>query len=296
MDTLDINVLVVEDNRDDALFLERVLTDEGYNVWLAAAPREAARLLRTTVFFAVVTELYIEGVSAAQLSCRVWETNKNIGVVVLAGYESIPRAVEAMESGIFCYLTKPLNAPEVRMVVKRAIEWYYLKTSCEDKNSFAELSVKDALTGTYNRRFLSLFLAKKAASFSSFAVIMFDIDFFKKYNDAQGHQAGDALLRDVSKVFQDSVRTSDAVFRYGGEEFLIFLDMASKESAALIAERIRNAVSVFVPATVSGGVAAFPQDGGTVDTLIAAADSALYRSKETGRNKITVASSESTEI
>jgi diguanylate cyclase (GGDEF)-like protein len=115
---------------------------------------------------------------------------------------------------------------------------------------------------------------------------MVDIDHFKVFNDTRGHPAGDELLNQLCKLFQDSVRQGDIVFRYGGEEFLIFLEHTSKQVAYSVSERIRQAVQAQMPVTVSIGISTFPDDGQDTDELINKADVALYKAKEQGRNRV----------
>jgi len=125
---------------------------------------------------------------------------------------------------------------------------------------------------------------------------MIDIDYFKDYNDRYGHIVGDAILRELSKSIQEAIRQIDLMGRYGGEEFSIILSETDKGAAQFAAERIRQAIEdrrirVYdeeLKITVSIGISAFPQDGKEIKTLIDRADSALYRAKEAGRNRICV--------
>ena len=128
------------------------------------------------------------------------------------------------------------------------------------------------------------------------AVIMADIDQFKRLNDEFGHLLGDEVLRQVSSLFHQQLRKIDVVCRYGGEEFAILLTQITAQQAIAIAEKLRRMVESFqfpgVPRTItiSAGVAAFPTHGKTRDDMIRAADSGLYAAKQAGRNRICVAS------
>ena len=123
---------------------------------------------------------------------------------------------------------------------------------------------------------------------------MLDLDHFKELNDAAGHIAGDAVLREVADVLRGQVRRVDVVARYGGEEFCLVLPQVSKADAMEVAEKLRRSIAEqsFAPAapggiTASAGVAHLPSDAGTLDALLEAADAALYASKRRGRNRIT---------
>ena len=118
---------------------------------------------------------------------------------------------------------------------------------------------------------------------------MIDIDNFKAFNDTYGHQAGDSIIREISKIFRDASRKIDVVARYGGEEFGIILPITKKEEALILAERIRRAVETspgLKNITISIGVSSFPEDGEKKEDLIAYADRALYKAKRSGKNRI----------
>jgi diguanylate cyclase (GGDEF)-like protein len=126
------------------------------------------------------------------------------------------------------------------------------------------------------------------------AVIMADIDQFKKLNDEFGHLLGDEVLRQVSSLFHQQLRKIDVVCRYGGEEFALLLTQTNIEQAAVIAEKLRRSVEGYqfpgVPrrVTISAGVAAFSTHGKTRDEMIRAADNGLYAAKQSGRNRVCV--------
>jgi diguanylate cyclase (GGDEF)-like protein len=162
-----------------------------------------------------------------------------------------------------------------------------------------QLAYLDGLTGIFNRRFFELRIMEEIERAKRFgtgmAVIMADIDEFKKLNDEFGHVLGDEVLRQVSSVFHQQLRKVDVVCRYGGEEFGILLTQVNGEQALTIAEKLRKMVAGWqfpgVPRTVtiSSGVGIFPDHGSTRDALVKAADSALYAAKQGGRNKVCLA-------
>lgn len=163
------------------------------------------------------------------------------------------------------------------------------------------LAMIDELTGIPNTRSLMMtlknFFAGAARSKQPLSFAMVDIDHFKKFNDTYGHQTGDVVLRKLAELLQSSVREADVVARYGGEEFSIILPQTDKHAAWLVLERLRKAVESHCftdsnrefKVTISIGVAAYPDEGVTsIHTLIEKADAALYHSKETSRNKVTI--------
>jgi diguanylate cyclase (GGDEF)-like protein len=161
-------------------------------------------------------------------------------------------------------------------------------------------SVRDALTGLYNRHF---FQDRYAAEFAfarrhrtPLTTMMLDVDFFKAVNDTHGHQAGDALLRSVGSALNSLTRKEDVVARYGGEEFVVLVRGVSVDNAALSAERLRRAIgeletpweNQMLRVTVSVGVATMhaEREFTTSGELLAAADLALYTAKQEGRNRV----------
>ena len=129
---------------------------------------------------------------------------------------------------------------------------------------------------------------------------MIDVDHFKLYNDTCGHLAGDEVLRNIAAIFRRCIRESDCVGRYGGEEFLIILPETVADDAWRIADRIRSrlaeedfpADSQPVKITISGGIATFPGNGRSPESLLKSADAALYQAKDHGRNRVVPAASE----
>jgi diguanylate cyclase (GGDEF)-like protein len=157
-----------------------------------------------------------------------------------------------------------------------------------------KLSTSDALTGLHNRRFLTQRLSEELIRSyrhkGSFAVLMADVDEFKKYNDAFGHPAGDEVLKRVASILLSSTRSVDCTARYGGEEFAVLLTDTSSAVAAEVAERIRARLAAQdFPGrkiTLSIGIGEFPEHGQTGEEVISAADEALYAAKRAGRNRV----------
>jgi two-component system cell cycle response regulator len=165
------------------------------------------------------------------------------------------------------------------------------------------LSITDGLTGVWNRRYLELTLRKEIDRAQRFdrplSVLMVDIDHFKRVNDLCGHQRGDEVLVELSRRVLESIRTQiDTLARYGGEEFVVVLPETPEEGARVVAEKIRSTVRDHsfasdagpdVSTSVSVGVASYPADGSSAQQLLHAADLAMYRAKQGGRDRVEVA-------
>lgn len=171
------------------------------------------------------------------------------------------------------------------------------------KSALKQQSIRDALTGLFNRRYLDESLSKEIAragrSGTPVGIIMIDIDHFKRFNDTHGHDAGDTVLQSVGKFISGHVREGDIACRYGGEEFTLIMPGATLESAHARAEELRKGVmslqithagKPLESITLSLGVATFPQFGETGELVIQAADAALYQAKHSGRNRTETAS------
>jgi diguanylate cyclase (GGDEF)-like protein len=182
-------------------------------------------------------------------------------------------------------------AHEVSVAIERALNYEKIK----------KLTVIDELTGVYNRRKfdadLKSTLNEAIRYVKSLSLLMIDIDYFKKYNDAYGHQRGDMVLERIGKIFLENKRNTDRVYRYGGEEFSVICSETNKENARIFAERLREVVyqskfegeEMIGPAsrlTISIGVSSFPFNSTNLEGLIKYADDAMYRAKAGGRNRV----------
>lgn len=166
-------------------------------------------------------------------------------------------------------------------------------------------SSSDPLTGLFNRRHLAEILEAEVAraqnNSSPVGIIMADLDHFKTINDTYGHKAGDLMLQALGKLIKQCVRAADSVFRYGGEEFVIILPGASEQVLSRCAEDIRSRLEQLsvecdgqeIQATISLGIATYPQHGANGDEVLVHADQALYSAKREGRNRVAICPVES---
>lgn len=227
----------------------------------------------------------------------------DIPVLMLTGEEDVRLKIKALEQGASDYITKPFNGGEL---VARVRVHYKIKALQEElretNRRLEELSNTDDLTKLYNRRyFMELFELEfqRAQRYEArLSFVMIDIDHFKRFNDTCGHLMGDRILFEVAQIMRENLRVHDIVGRYGGEEFALLMPETDAKGALVVAERYRKRVEEFIHiegdrdlrVTISLGVASYPRNNiKSVDDLIRQADSALYKAKNNGRNRVETA-------
>jgi diguanylate cyclase (GGDEF)-like protein len=244
---------------------------------------------------------------------RQTELGRSIYIIVLTSPDDDERLAVALDSGADDFLDKPLDArllnARLRAGRRMIREQQLLRLEQEHlRRRLLELSITsqhareaaltDVLTGLYNRRHAMDRLAQEWAEadrgLRPLAVLMLDIDYFKVVNDSYGHDAGDSVLRRVADVLRAIARLSDVVCRYGGEEFLIIAPDTPLDGAFQLAERIRVGIErqsmpvggQTIRLSMSLGVAVKDGRIGSHERLLKAADEALYRAKQKGRNRV----------
>jgi len=207
-----------------------------------------------------------------------------------------------MNAGADDYLTKPFNKGELRVRLRAGRRILELQQQLRDaRDRFEKAAHTDPLTGAHNRGSIEGLLAaeldRSRRNAQPLAVVMLDIDFFKKVNDTFGHLAGDEVLRETVRRLQAQLRAYDHLGRYGGEEFLLVLPGDGKEGAYTLAERLRMAIADqsvntsagMIDTSVSIGVCVVPESNDQgMEALIHQADTMLYQAKEQGRNRVEI--------
>lgn len=234
------------------------------------------------------------------------------GSTLATGYLCVPLMAQGTSLGIFHirFLSCATQGREAgaleakqRLAVAVAENLSLALANLKLRESLQNQAIHDPLTGLYNRRYLEetmdreLHRARRQQTF--LGVVMMDLDHFKDFNDIFGHTAGDALLSAVANVITTGIRAEDIACRYGGEEFLLIMPGASLETTRERAENLRQSLKnlqvkyqgqLLKSTTISLGVAIFPDHGLTAEEVIAAADAALYRAKQAGRDRVEIAS------
>ena len=302
----DSRILIVSDDCIAAGNMRQVIDGEiRCSVTIAPDGETARNAIGDVDFDLVILDEQIAGEDPLRLGTMIRarpETRQAATLLVTAG-DDIEVATRALELGFNDYISSPVDLVELTARLRSQLrrKHYADKLRENMRNSLVQ-AVTDPLTGTYNRRYanshLDILVEKCRARDSGLAVMMLDLDRFKKINDTYGHAAGDAVLREFSRRLQDNVRGVDLVARMGGEEFMVVMPDVTPDLASEIAERVRSATAdpeIAIPGedlalnvTVSIGFAVL-NEVESVFELIKRADDALYRSKNTGRNRVTVA-------
>ncbi len=288
-------ILVVDDNKMNLLMLTDILEEEGYEVFTlldSQKVEETAILVKPDAILLDIVMPKKDGFEICSSLKKMEETNK-IPVIMVTAMTEAKLLRKAFDLGAFDYIKKPFDQIEVVARLKSAIRYH------EQQKKLESLAMRDGLTNLYNHRMVIELLEKEYAKSNRkqtpIAFLMFDIDHFKKVNDTYGHKGGDAVIRGIGELLLESVRESDIVGRYGGEEFCLTLSELSFDNVLLLAKRLREAIEMheFVEGnkvmkiTTSIGIAyKNPSSNIGYNDLILIADKKLYEAKRNGRNQV----------
>ena len=317
-------ILLVDDREDTLNLLTILLSEQGYLTESTIEPDKAINLAENVKPDLILLDVMMPEINGYQL-CSILRKNKlthDIPVIFMSALDGTEEKIKGFELGCVDYITKPFDLDEVMARVNHQLEVCRLQKELKEKNKILKheleirielehklrstnqklknLAIVDSLTGIANRRKFDqkieqewLRLAREKAFLS---LIIVDVDYFKLYNDAYGHQAGDDCLQQVAQTISRTIkRPADLVARYGGEEFAVILPSTDKIGANHIADCIKCAIEELkIPhtnstvadyVTVSQGVATtIPNADSLFESLICLADVALYEAKDRGRN------------
>lgn len=314
-------MLIVDDEPAIVNVLSTLLEPEGFQISSAFSGEAALELLEESVFDVLITDIRMDGMDGFELIEHTRCIDPYIHVIVITAHDCYDMVRKALSHGAYDYVTKPLdNHDAIVSIVKRA----NLSTRLERDNTSLleqlsashamledanrrlrelndELLVQastDSLTQLYNRRHLDASMENEVARRNRYpdplSVVMLDIDNFKSFNDQHGHEGGDIALQQISRILESCARNTDAVGRFGGEEFLVILPKTDPVNAMVFAERMRVTIEKTpiklgpknFSVTASIGVAGVAVDDPPTSPqqLLGAADAALYAAKGEGRN------------
>ena len=292
-------ILIIEDEEDILALLSGLLASEDYRVITAGNGREGIKKFQEHNPDLIITDVRMPIMDGIEVLREVKTKESDTEVIILTGHSDEATAIDCLRLGAYDYFRKPLEDIDVLLTaVERVLE----KRNLELKNrslvkQLEELSIKDPLTGLYNYRYLQSCLDEEIDRSRRyghrFFILMIDADHFKDINDTYGHLFGDHVLKKLGELLAAELRSTDRLFRYGGEEFLVIMNELTKAEVAMVVkrlmERIRNHQFCYegqaAKITVSMGGAFFPDGAEDKLELIKTADQALYKAKESGRNR-----------
>ena len=303
-------VLLTDDEPVQRMLIGRMLSRAGYEVVMAEDGQQALQMMQQGEFCLLITDWEMPNLDGIGLcrAARSINLPHYTYTILLTSRDASEHVVMGLQAGADDYLTKPIIEPELLARLntgKRLVEMERSLRQALEENR--RLSIIDALTGVYNRRYLMEQLVKEVERSARYhhplSLMLCDVDHFKRINDTYGHQCGDETLVQFSQSLRNCLRETDWISRYGGEEFVIVLPETNLSAAAQVAERCRAALAKeplkignqLLPVTASFGVSGWQEGvpvGAEVSKLIALADTGVYASKQNGRNRVTVQAQE----
>jgi two-component system chemotaxis response regulator CheY len=305
-----MRILLADDDRASRVIAETAILGLGHECETVSDGTQAWDAFRVRPPDVVISDLAMPGLTGLAL-CREIREHELGGYtyfILYSGHGGHDRILEGMNAGADDYLIKPLDSNDLEAHLISADRVTALHRQLGDQRTELErlngeltaIGLRDPLTGLGNRRALKDDLVRMEARVNryghSYCLALLDVDHFKAYNDTYGHQAGDQVLQVVAARLKDLARTGDALYRYGGEEFLCIFPEQSPADATLATERMRSGLEkLAVPhagngvgvLTLSAGVATLDADDvRTADEVLRGADEALYRAKRLGRNRV----------
>jgi two-component system cell cycle response regulator len=297
------NILLVEDKVIDVANFREALRDDGHHIERTSTVEDGMAAAAADTYDLIVCSLNLGGgvdVLRMVSQLRALEKTRQIPILMIGENTQIDRLAKALDLGVNDYVIKPFDRNEliarVRTQIRRGRFQSLLRKSYEASISLALI---DSLTGLYNRRYLLTYLQSMMAGVENrgkpLAVLLIDVDHFKRINDTHGHGVGDEILRSLADRMTGNLRNVDMVARIGGEEFVVVMPDTNLSVAGRVAGRLLEKVAdppfevteaLSLPVTISIGVAMRDDVGDTIETFLARADAALYKAKDMGRNQM----------
>jgi two-component system cell cycle response regulator len=295
-------ILLVDDRPSSYERLAPVLSAE-HTVDVEPNPSEALFHAAEGNYDLLIVSLGLENYDGLRLcsQARSLDRTRAVPILAIADPSENVRLLRGLEIGVNDYLMRPVDKNELLARARTQIrKRRYAEHLRDNVQNSIEMAVTDALTGLHNRRYMESHLGslaeQAAARGKPLALMMLDIDYFKKINDTYGHDGGDDVLREFAMRIRKSIRGIDLACRYGGEEFVIVMPETDMQVAGMVAERLRRSIAgepftihngtKRLDVTISIGLSTLETKGEPIADVLKRADVALYRAKHDGRNRV----------
>ncbi|MBW2058949.1 MAG: diguanylate cyclase [Deltaproteobacteria bacterium] len=286
-------VLIVDDVHDTVEIIKKLLEYEGYQVLTAYTGEEGVRIALEEDPDVVVLDINLPGIDGNEALRQIHNKNPDQSVIMLTAYANVDNTIQALKDGAVDFIRKPFENDHLVYVIQKCVEnTRIIQEKRRLEEEIRRLSVTDDLTGLYNHRHffntLEAELTRARRQKHRLALLMFDLDNFKEYNDIYGHLEGDKVLTRIGEIVVHCIRNNvDTGYRYGGDEFAIILIGVDLNQALDIAERLRAMIekAELGTITVSIGLAEYAGEM-DAETFVKAADDALYLAKSSGGNRV----------
>lgn len=281
-------IIITDDNEEILDLLGDILVKDGYEVVRATNGKEALEKVEEVFPNLIMLDITMPGMTGLEVKAHLNENSSTarIPVIFLTGKDTPEDKIEGLSLGVDDYITKPFHVRELLARVGSVLN---------RRKFYEEISMTDGLTGLRNVHFfneqLSIFFSMAKRYKRDFSLAVIDVDDFKSINDTHGHMVGDFVLKKLAGILKKTLRKSDIITRYGGDEFTVILPEINEEQARRAMERVKEGIDgqkfpiedtgKKISFSISAGIAAYNEDVGNKTRLFEAADADMYKDKGT---------------
>jgi two-component system cell cycle response regulator len=297
------SILVVDDSPHASRMISTALQEDGHVVTVCATGKEAQERVENGSFDVIIVSLLLQQEDGLRLcsALRSGVKSRHTPILAVVDEDDADRIAKSLEIGANDCILTPVDKAELLARTRTQVRVHQYQENLRASYEISlSLALTDELTGIYNRHYLTAHLAtlltQTGASGKPLALMMIDVDLFKRINDEHGHDVGDAVLREIATRLMSNLRSFDTVARFGGDEFVVVMPSCSEDEAIAAGERLRARVSDrpillgraphSIQISISVGIAQWQGEGDSDAALLKRADDALYAAKREGRNKV----------
>ena len=290
----DEKILIIDDDVLLLKLIEKSMEERGYNAILCSNPFEAIKYLNEGDISLVILDMILPDIDGLKMTKAIRKVDPFIPIIIISVKNDLETKINTLKMGADDYITKPFNMEEFHARIDRALN---------RSTNYNILSIEDRLTGVYTKEHFWDRASEKKALYNRnrkpFSIAFIDIDNFKVINDNLGHLTGDRTLRCFAKVLKNALRNTDLIFRFGGDEFIIIFPETREVEAKLVLERFKKTKScskcdnqqqctTIDNVKFSAGITEINGEEDTIEDMLERADRALYDSKDSGGNGVSI--------